>query len=273
MMAGSRRVASVVERYLRRLRVARPAVPEAEALLRLHEAHLLAVPFENLSIAWGEPIVLDVASLHRKIVDGGRGGGCHELNGLFAWGLGALGYEVDLLSARVRRDDGGFGRTFDHMCLSVRASGRAWLADVGFGDSFRRPLALDVPAVHVEGRFAYALRPAGGELELARREGDGPWTPQYRLDLAPRRLEDFAPMSAFHESSPEGPFTRRRVCTLATSWGRITLTDRSLVRTTLGGERSEEPIPDEAAWEAALRAHFGIAPRCCNRPDEPLPTR
>lgn len=248
----------MIEAYLRRLGVAPLDAADADALARLHEAHLLAIPFENLSIAWGEPIVLDVASLHRKIVGGARGGGCHELNGLFAWGLRALGYEVDLLSARVRRDDGGYGPPFDHMCLRVRASGRDWLADVGFGESFRRPLALDAAGVHEEGRVAYAVRPAGGELEIARREGDGPWTPLYRLDPAPRRLEEFASMSAYHESSPESPFTRRRVCTLATAWGRLTLSDRALVRTTLDGQRAEEALGDEAAWAAALRAHFGI---------------
>lgn len=248
----------MIARYLRRLGVEPPVAADAEALVRLHEAHLLAIPFENLSIVWGEPIVLDEASLYRKVVDGGRGGGCHELNGLFAWGLRALGYRVDILSARVRRDGGGFGPPFDHMCLRVQASGRAWLADVGFGESFRRPLALDAAGVHQEGRVAYRLAPAGGELELARREGDGPWTPQYQLDLAPRRLEEFAAMSVFHASSPDGPFTRRRVCTRATAWGRLTLTDRALVRTTLDGERTEAPLLDEAAWEAALRAHFGM---------------
>jgi N-hydroxyarylamine O-acetyltransferase len=251
----------VLERYLRRIGVARPAAADGEALARLHEAHLRSVPFENLSIAWGEPVVLDVESLHRKIVDRRRGGGCHELNGLFAWALLALGYEVDLLSARVRRDDGGFGPPFDHMCLRVRASGRTWLADVGFGELFRRPLALGAPAAHVGGRVAYGVRRAGGELELARREGDGPWTPQYRIDPAPRRLDEFVPMCAFHVSSPEGPFTRRRICTIATAWGRLTLTEQALVRTTLDGERTEEPIGDEAAWAAALRGHFGIERR------------
>ncbi|HEY6101056.1 MAG TPA: arylamine N-acetyltransferase [Anaeromyxobacter sp.] len=251
------RAAVDVERYLRRLGVERPAAPDAEALARLHEAHLLAIPFENLSIAWGEPISLDEGEHFRKIVERGRGGGCFELNALFAWALRAVGYEVELLSARVRRDDGGFGPPFDHMCLRVRADERPWLADVGFGDSFRRPLPLDRGEVHEEGRTAYALRPAGGELDLVRREGDGPWAPQYRLDPRPRRLDEFAPMSCFHQT--EGPFTKRCVCTLATAWGRITLTDRALVRTTFDGVRTEEPVEDEAAWGAALRAHFGMA--------------
>jgi len=70
----------------------------------LHEAHLLAVPFENLDIVLGRAIVLDEASLWTKIVDHHRGGFCYELNGLFALLLRALGFQVDLLSAAVAHE-------------------------------------------------------------------------------------------------------------------------------------------------------------------------
>ena len=244
------------ERYLRRLGAERPSSADAGALARLHQAHLLAVPFENLSISWGEPIALDEAAIFRKVVGGGRGGGCLELNALFAWALRALGFPVDLLSARVRRPEGGFGPEFDHLCLRVRADGEAWLADVGFGDSFRLPLPLAAGSERVEGRRTYALRRAGEDLELARREADGPWEPQYRFSQATRRLEEFGGMCRWHES--QGPFTGRRVCSIATPDGRLTLTDRSLVRTTLEGVRAETPVPDEAAFGRALSTHFGI---------------
>jgi len=257
---AARRVAVDLERYLRRIGAERPSAPDAEALARIHEAHLLAVPFENLSIGWGEPIELDPALFFRKVVEERRGGGCFELNALFAWALGALGFEVDLLSARVRREAGGFGPDFDHMCLRVRAGGEDWLADVGSGDSFRRPLPLAPGSVRPEGWRSYALRAAGPELELARREAEGPWEPQYRFRPVARRLEEFSGMAAFHQTSPEGPFTRRRVCTRATPEGRITLTDRALVRTTLAGDRVETPVAGEAEWELALRTHFGMRP-------------
>jgi N-hydroxyarylamine O-acetyltransferase len=59
----------------------------------------MSVPFENLSIHAGEPIVLDEAALFGKIVDAKRGGFCYECNGLFAGLLGELGFEVTILSA------------------------------------------------------------------------------------------------------------------------------------------------------------------------------
>ena len=70
--------------YLARIGVPGPLALDAAALRDLHQAHLVAVPFENLSIHLGEPISLDEADLIDKIVCRRRGGFCYELNGAFA---------------------------------------------------------------------------------------------------------------------------------------------------------------------------------------------
>src|SRR6476661_8880772 len=75
--------------------------PTAALLGALHQAHLFAVPFENLSIHYGQPITLEDETLYDKIVSRRRGGFCYELNGLFARLLRRLGFTVTLLSARV----------------------------------------------------------------------------------------------------------------------------------------------------------------------------
>src|SRR5271170_2513278 len=87
--------------YLARLGLTRPVSPDLEALRQLQLSHLLAVPFENLSVHLGEPIVLDQAALVTKVVQAHRGGFCYELNGAFGALLTALGYRVSMLSARV----------------------------------------------------------------------------------------------------------------------------------------------------------------------------
>src|SRR5579885_2718417 len=48
--------------------------PRLDTLQALHEAHLLAVPFENLSIHYGQPIILQEDALFDKIVRRQRGG-------------------------------------------------------------------------------------------------------------------------------------------------------------------------------------------------------
>ncbi|HEY2737608.1 MAG TPA: arylamine N-acetyltransferase, partial [Thermoanaerobaculia bacterium] len=142
-----------VAAYLQRIRYRGLTAPDAETLQQLHEAHLLAVPFENLSIHRGEPIELAEEALFEKVVVRRRGGFCYELNGLFAALLRSLGFEVTMLSAGVLRANGDFSPEFDHMALLVNHEER-WLVDVGFGDLFRQPLRLDERGPQVQGGSA-----------------------------------------------------------------------------------------------------------------------
>jgi N-hydroxyarylamine O-acetyltransferase len=248
--------------------------PSAPLLAALHEAHLLAVPFENLSIHYGQPITLDEAALYDKIVRRRRGGFCYELNGLFAWLLRQLGFTVELLSAEVAEDDGRYSPPFDHLTLRVRAlDGADWLADVGFGDSFRRPLRLQ-PGLAQDGGdgFAYRLRPTEDPTAqqpywaLERRDraqmdaadgADGAWEPQYRFTLRPHALSDFAPRCHYQQTAPQSHFTQRRICSLALPDGRLSLSDLRLI-TTIHGQRGERTLGSEQEYRATLEERFGV---------------
>ena len=150
--------------YLDRINDAGPLDPSAATLRRLHVAHLLSVPFENLSIHWREPIVLEDGALFEKVVRRRRGGFCYELNGLFAALLRALGFHVTMLSAGVASGEGKFGPEFDHMALLVTLPER-WLVDVGFGDSFREPLLLDERVDAGRARLKPSFRSAACALD------------------------------------------------------------------------------------------------------------
>ncbi|HET6668767.1 MAG TPA: arylamine N-acetyltransferase [Pyrinomonadaceae bacterium] len=247
-------------RYLQRLNYSGTTVPTAENLRQLHLAHLQAVPFENLSIHSGEPIVLEDPALFDKVVRRRRGGFCYELNGLFASLLRELGFSVVKLSARVANDQGEFGPEFDHMTLLVTAPDAPetrWLADVGFGDSFNEPLLLDYREAQKQGTRTYRIDAEEGHLVLLRRESAGEWKPQYRFTLEPHEYSDYAAMCHYHQTSPQSHFTKARVCTRATPDGRITLSELRLITTTKG-ERQERLLNDEKAYQFVLRDQFGI---------------
>jgi N-hydroxyarylamine O-acetyltransferase len=245
--------------YLARIHHQGPLGPDAETLRRLHLAHLLTVPFENLSIHWGEPIQLRDDALFDKVVARGRGGFCYELNGLFAALLRALGFDVTMLSAQVFGAAGVFGREGDHMALLVTLEQR-WLVDVGFGDSFREPLHLDERGGQLEGRHAYWIEDAAeGRMVLSRREEGGPSKAEYQVRLEPHVYADFAEMCHYHQTSPDSHFTRNRMCSLATPDGRITLSGRRLI-TTRDGERQERELADESEVAEVLRERFGVVP-------------
>ena len=98
-------------------------------------------------LSWGGRFCCRDAAIFDKLVTQGRGGFCYEANYGLAMLLRALGFEVDLLAARVYDGD-KLAPPFDHQLLQVRLDGQPWIADVGFGDSFQLPLHLDAPAVY-----------------------------------------------------------------------------------------------------------------------------
>ncbi|GAA2616373.1 arylamine N-acetyltransferase [Dactylosporangium fulvum] len=241
--------------YLERIGVDRPARPDLDALRRLQRAHLGAVPFENLSIHLGEPVVLEEAALLDKIVDRRRGGFCYELNGAFGALLRALGYRVTLHSARVW-GGGRFSAPFDHLALRVELDA-PWLVDVGFGRFCHHPLRLDArgPQSDPGGVFEVVEHPgAAGPPDLDVR-GESGW--EYRLDQRPYDLSDFVPTCWWHQTSPASHFPRSLTCSrLTASGGRVTLSGTTLI-TTDGETRSERVLSTEEAL-SAYDSEFGI---------------
>jgi N-hydroxyarylamine O-acetyltransferase len=245
-----------VPAYPDRIAYTGPLTPTLHVLRNLHRAHLLSVPFENLDIVLGRKIACDEDAFIRKIVERQRGGFCYELNGAFAGLLRAIGFKVTLLSARVPRDDGSDGPEFDHLALRVDLD-EPWLADVGFGDSFLEPLRLQSGAEQSQDGWTYRVVDCRNSLCIERAGSDAVWKQQYSFTLRPRSLTDFTDMCHYHQASPESPFTRKGVCSIATPEGRITVADRKLIFTR-NGSREERLLSSDSEWRAALKEHFAI---------------
>lgn len=244
-----------VNSYLERIDYQGPLDLSADTLSGLHYAHLLGVPFENLDIHLGQPILLDEDHLFEKIVTHRRGGFCYELNGLFAALLRELGFDVKLLSARVF-ENGEYGPEFDHLTLRVQLEDD-WLVDVGYGDNFLKPLRLFETGAQVRSGIAYRLEPGSSDWKLLEMDRQGEWRSSYCFSQNPRRFSDFNNMCHYHQTSPKSHFTQKRLCTRATLKGRITLRDRALIITE-DGQRREKVLVDEKEFSSVLKNYFGI---------------
>ncbi|WEO97495.1 arylamine N-acetyltransferase [Streptomyces sp. FXJ1.172] len=260
---------SQADAYLHRIGAVRPPRPTSQALRELHLCHLRAVPFENLSIHLGEEIVLEEKRLLDKVVGARRGGFCYELNGAFGALLAALGYEVDLLAARVYGDEGRLGIPYDHLALRVRTEEQdTWLADVGFGTHSHCPLryaergeqadpggVFRIVAVGPDAAGAGGGGPAeAGDLDVVR---DG--APQYRLETRSRTLGDFRAGAWWHSTSPLSHFTGSLVCSRITEdGGRITLGGHVLRTTAADGRRTTRELATDEEVLAVYRERFGI---------------
>jgi N-hydroxyarylamine O-acetyltransferase len=256
--------------YLRRIGAHHPAWPTSGVLRELHLRHLKAVPFENLSIHLGEEIVLEEKRLLDKVVGGRRGGFCYELNGAFGALLGALGFDVTLLAGRVYGEEGRLGIPYDHLALRVRTvDGGDWLADVGFGAHSHYPLAFGARTEQVDpggtfrvleaGPDAAGVRGVGGRREAEDLDVIRDGGPQYRLEVRPRVLGDFAAGAWWNSTSPKSHFTRSLVCSRVTEdGGRITLSGRNLTATAPDGTKEVSELATDEEVLALYRERFGI---------------
>jgi N-hydroxyarylamine O-acetyltransferase len=246
-----------IQAYLKRINCTGCRAPTLETLKQLQVAHLLTVPFENLSIHAGQPIILEDEALFDKIVLQRRGGFCYELNGLFAALLRAVGFDVNMLSAQVAKEGGGFSPDFDHMTLMVKLEQR-WLVDVGFGDSFHKPLLLDSREVQIQGKRAYRIIEDDTHLLLMERKYGEGWQPQYRFFLEPYNYPDFVERCSYHQTSPQSHFTQKRICSRATPDGRVTLEENRLIITANDHKREEHTVTSKQEYGSLLYEYFGI---------------
>lgn len=245
-----------IDRYLGRINYTGSRSPTLETLEALQRAHLTTCPFENLDVFHQRPVRTDLDHSLAKVVERRRGGWCFELNGAFSALLDALDFSVVRLGAAVLL--GGPNRIVDHLTLEVTVD-QPYLVDVGFGDSFIRPLALNDRQVQHggSGQFQFIDSPEG--LTLTSIDDEGVPTPQYRFRRVNLELADFDEASSRLYNDREQHWRQRPFATRLLDGGpdRVTLlADRlKIIR---GGAVDETPVaPDE--WEAALDQWFAMS--------------
>lgn len=223
-------------------------------LTQLQQLHMTAVPFENLFITQGIRVTTDAEASIDKIVRQGRGGWCFELNGAFGALLGAIGFDVRLLGAAVLL--GGPNSVIDHLTLEVKVD-QPYLVDVGFGESFIRPLALNRSGPQDGGTGTYELigSPQGTTLT---RHVDGLPKPEYRFKRVALRLDDFTAISDSMQDDPDRPWRSKPFATRLLDGGpdRVTVR-RDTLKIVRDGQVDERPL-DGDEWRDELRNWFGF---------------
>ncbi|GCC43583.1 hypothetical protein chiPu_0027380 [Chiloscyllium punctatum] len=261
--------------YLSRIGYRGATEPSLENLKAIHQQHLLAVPFGSLAIHCGEHIELVLPAVYQKVVIQRRGGFCYELNGLFSWLLQGLGYQVQLVSGRVRNSfTQRLGPPRDHLLLLVRVGEGGehchWLCDVGFGNSFRWPLPLEDGHLERQENGLFHLRltssRGGGDWQLRRYplSSPGPTAEPdatlYAFSTEPRAWGDFRAMCRYHQTSPSSIFACKSFCCLHLPGGLITYRGRRLIETEFSAEGDRQATRELTDEEIprVLKERFGI---------------
>ena len=245
---------ATVEQYLDRISYSGPTEVSYDTLASLQRHHLTTVPFENLHVFQRVGVRTDLDWSLDKVVHQRRGGWCFELNGAFGWLLEQLGFSVTRLGAAVLL--AGPTKVIDHLTIEVMLD-EPWLVDVGFGDSFIRPLRLNDQGEQDGGTGTFQFIPSPQGTTLSQHE-DGVPAARYRFKRTSHELADFDPASHRLQTDPElhwqqAPFATRL---LAGGPDRVTLlADRLKFRR--AGEVDETPVAPED-WAALASEWFGL---------------
>jgi len=246
-----------VAAYLARIGIDKVPSVDRSGLEALQRAHLTAVPFENLDVFARRGVGTGSVWSVPKIVERNRGGWCFELNGAFGSLLQHLGFEVSLRAATVLVENASGEPS--HLTLRVDLD-HPYLVDVGFGDSFIRPLRLDTDAIQDGGSGDFSLSKIDGVTTLQQVDAERRLHPQYRFDGRSWLLEEFDPASTRLQSDRSLRWTSSPFATRLIAGGpdRVTLlTDRLKFRR--DEVWTEEQVAPEA-WEGVLDRWFGLDP-------------
>ena len=263
--------------YLQRVGFDNVPHPDLATLQALQHAHVHRVPFENLDVQLGRAVPFDVPASFDKIVRGGRGGWCYEMNGVFGWALQQIGFSVRRLSAGVMRERLGDRQLGNHLCLLV-ALERPYLVDVGFGGSLCAPLPLQA-STRNDAPFEVQLGPSGdGYWRFTETRDSSPFSFDF-LDT-PADEELLAAKCHFQQTDPASSFVQNLVVQQRVANAYVSL--RGRVLTVVADGRSERrTLESAAALVETLRRWFNLDmpevatlwPRICTRhaalfPDE-----
>ncbi|MCT7356776.1 arylamine N-acetyltransferase [Streptomyces sp. 15-116A] len=225
-----------LDAYLARVGYRGPREASLAALRALHRAHRDSVCFENVDIALGRAVSLDLDAVQRKIVQAGRGGYCYETNLLFAAALDRFGFPVTRLLVRIR--EGSAKRRFrSHTALLVRADDMVWLADPGYGyAALIEPLALRAGAESTVDGWSWRLTTEDGHWLLQYRRPEG-WFDIYAFRTEPQYAVDFEAAHYVSSTRPGSPFVGQLVVQRAGDEERYRLKNTEFMTEYRGGEQ------------------------------------
>ena len=246
--------------WLARIGYAGPRAPTLQALQALVAAHARAIAYESIDVLLDRPPRLDLASLQRKMIAGGRGGYCFEQNMLLRGGLRSLGYEITSLQARVIRGlEIDAPRPMLHMVLRVELEEGSFLADVGFGNlAPTAPLRLSPLIEQETPHEIMRFIPMGEELILQSKLGDK-WEHIYRVVLLPRFDAEYEICNWFTGTHPQSPYLNNLIAARpGHDRTRLTLFNARFNVRHASGHVERRTLTHAAEYRSVLRDEFGI---------------
>ncbi|MGH1480947.1 MAG: arylamine N-acetyltransferase family protein [Geminicoccales bacterium] len=240
--------------YLDRIGFIESPTINRSTLNALMRAQLQSISFENLDQQLGRPVSTDVSIIYSKIVEQHRGGWCFELNGLFAWALTEIGFDVHTLAGHVSDDGSARAKPADHMALMVKC-GEPLLVDVGFGGSMIEAVPLREITVRQAPYTISISHEVDGFLRF-REEADESQS-SFDFRLTPVGSGYFDEISLSLQTNEDSPFRRTLTAQRRYENRHMVLRGR-LLRTISPEGRNELLLETSDELVSCLRNEFGL---------------
>lgn len=267
-----------LQSYLAHIRYHGERDPTLKTLNGLMKRHLATCPFENLDIHYTAQhnILLDIDSLHVKVVTRGRGGYCMEMNGYFAAVLRSLGFSLYATGARIAENKEAEYGGITHCVNLVTIDDTKYLCDVAFGgNGIINALALvsgaivqnlteEVCLIYEPFKYSSRKEEKVWQYRYRIKPGDS-WTYGYSFTEAEFFTSDLKAPNYWCSTHPDSWFTRRLICATilcngdGDANGRMILNDKVLKRRLVGqGDEIMAELSTEIDRIQALSRWFDI---------------
>jgi len=181
---------NLFEKYLKLLDIEK-SLPTYEFLCKITKAHLLKIPFENISKLLykkqGLNDISDLPTFLEGIEKFNFGGTCYTNNYYFYCLLDHLGFEIKLCGADMKNPD-------VHLISIVKIVNQEYIVDVGYASPFFDPLPrnLNEDFIITNGNEKYIIKPVDkiGRTRVEQ-HSDGKLQHWYTAKPESRKIQDF----------------------------------------------------------------------------------
>ncbi|MDF1849040.1 MAG: arylamine N-acetyltransferase [Parvibaculaceae bacterium] len=248
-----------LEAYLARIGYEGGREPTLETLTAIQFAHATSIPFENLSILFGQGVQLDLETLQDKIIGACRGGYCFEQNGLALAALRQLGFKARGLIGRVRwMVEDGVAAPLTHMLICVEFEDGAYIYDGGFGGiRLTGVLKLEPDLVQKTRHEDHRIVQVGENYTIQADLGSQ-WANVCEFTLTPQSPVDYELSSWYTSTHPESLFTNNLIVERPSADARRMIFNNTFVERKRGEDQTVREIADVDEMVALLDQHFGL---------------
>jgi N-hydroxyarylamine O-acetyltransferase len=248
-----------LEAYFARIGYGGDREPTLENLTAIQFAHATSIPFENLSILFGQGVQLDLDTLQSKIVGACRGGYCFEQNGLALAVLQQLGFKATGLIGRVRwMVEEDVPAPLTHMLIRVDFEDGAYIYDGGFGGiRMTGVLRLEPDLVQKTRHEDHRIVKHGDNYTIQADLGSQ-WASVVEFTLTPQSPPDYTLSSWYTSTHPESLFTNNLIVELPSADARRMIFNNMLIERNLGEDQTVHEIADVDEMVALLDQHFDL---------------